>query len=63
MDIIAHIKAKGMTVSATARMAGVSRPTLYVLGNPEHKPELETVVAVARVLGLSPADIRPELAA
>ena len=63
MDIIAHIKSRGMTVAAVARMAGVSRPAVYALNNPDHKPALETVVSVARAIGVTPADIRPELAA
>ena len=61
MDIIAHIKARGMTVAAVARSANVSRPAVYALRDPAHKPALETVVSIARALGVSPADIRPEL--
>ena len=50
-----------MTIAAVARMAGVSRPTIYALAMPNHSPTLETVVSVARILGIKPADIRPEL--
>jgi DNA-binding phage protein len=61
MDIIAHIKNRGMTVAAVARMAGVSRPSVYALNEPDHKPALATVLSVARVIGLKPVDIRPEI--
>lgn len=62
MDIIAHIKERGMTVAAVARKAGVSRVAVYALRDPNHKPALDTVVSVARAMGVSPSDIRPELA-
>jgi lambda repressor-like predicted transcriptional regulator len=63
MDIIAHIRSRGMTVAGVARLAGVSRPAVYALNDPDHKPELATVVAIAKAIGVSPAEIRPELAA
>lgn len=62
MDIIAHIRDRGMTVAAVARMANVSRPTIYELADPSANPTLKTVTAVAGILGLTPAQIRPELA-
>lgn len=62
MDIIAHIKERGMTVSAVARMAGVTRPTIYELGDMTKNPNLKTIKAVASVLGLTPAQIREDLA-
>ena len=61
MDIIEHIKSRGMTVAAVARMAGVSRPTVYALSDPDRKPALHTVIAVARVIGVKPADMFPEI--
>lgn len=61
MDIIKHIKSKGMTVAAVARMAQVSRPTIYALANANVSPRAKTVAAVASILGVSAADIRPEL--
>jgi DNA-binding phage protein len=61
MDILQHIKSRGMTVSAVARLSGVSRPTIYELADPKHKPSLETVVNVCRVVGIHPSEIRPEL--
>lgn len=61
MDIIAHIKSRGMTVSAVARMSGVTRPTIYKLQHADYNPHINTVEAVARVLGLGIAEIRPEL--
>lgn len=63
MDIIAHIKSRGMTVAGVARVAGVSRPSIYALNDPAHKPALETVLSVAKAIGVTPADIRPEIAA
>jgi DNA-binding phage protein len=62
MDIIAHIKSRGMTVAAVARMAGVTRPTIYELADPASNPTMKTIKAVAKVLDLSPAQIRPDLA-
>ncbi len=62
MDILAHIKSRGMTVAGIARVAGVSRPAVYALNDPAHKPALETVVSVAKALGVKPSEIRPELA-
>ena len=61
MDILAHIKSRGMTVAAVARMAGVTRPTIYELSDPTSNPTMKTIKAVAKVLDLSPAQIRPEL--
>ncbi len=62
MDILAHIKDRGMTVTGVARIAHVSRPTIYALNDPTSKPALATVVAVAKAIGVKPSDIRPELA-
>jgi lambda repressor-like predicted transcriptional regulator len=61
MDILAHIKERGMTVASVARIAGVSRVAVYALRNPKHKPALETVISVARAMGVQPSQIRPEL--
>ena len=62
MDIITLIKSRGMTVAAVARMASVSRPAIYALRDADHKPALDTVVSVARAIGVAPSVIRPELA-
>lgn len=61
MSILQHIKSRGMTVSAVARLAGVSRQAIYDLDKQDHKPLLETVTGVCRVVGISPSQIRPEL--
>jgi lambda repressor-like predicted transcriptional regulator len=61
MDIIAQIKDRGMTVAAVARKAGVSRVAVYALRDGKHKPSLETVVAIAKAMGVPPSVIRPEL--
>lgn len=60
-NLITTIRAKGMTVASVARLAGVTRPTIYALTNPERSPELKTLLAVARVLNMKPHEIRPEL--
>jgi lambda repressor-like predicted transcriptional regulator len=62
MDIARLIRTKGFTVAEVARLANVSRPAIYDLGNPEKNPTMKTVRAVADVIGVSPAEIRPELA-
>jgi DNA-binding phage protein len=61
MDIIAHIKAKGMTVRSVCRVAGISRQGFYSAIAPDGNPSTKTVAAIARALDLSPSDIRPEL--
>jgi DNA-binding XRE family transcriptional regulator len=62
MDIIEHIKSRGMTVAAAARLAGVSRQTIYALGDQDYDPSVKTVVSVARAIGVTPSQIKPELA-
>ena len=59
MDIIEIIKSRGMTVAAVARMAGVSRPAIYYIR--DGNPTIETVISVARAIGVTPATIRPDL--
>lgn len=61
MNIIQIIKSRGMTVAAIARIAGVSRPSVYALADADHKPSLETVLAVAKAVGVTPAQVRPEI--
>jgi DNA-binding phage protein len=61
MNVLEHIKARGMTVASAARMAGVTRPTIYALANPKYDPSVKTLVAVAKAIGMKPSDIREEL--
>ena len=62
MDITILIRTQGFTVAEVARLANVSRPAIYDLGNPACNPTMKTVRAVAEVLGVAPSQIRPELA-
>jgi DNA-binding XRE family transcriptional regulator len=62
MDITRLIRTQGFTVAEVARLANVSRPAIYDLGNPACNPTMKTVRAVAAVLGVAPSQIRPELA-
>jgi DNA-binding phage protein len=62
MDIIQHIRARGMTVRAVCKAAGVTRQTFYNVIKPGGgNPKVETITAIARAAGVAPADIRPEL--
>jgi DNA-binding phage protein len=61
MDIIAIIRAKGKTVAGVCREAKVSRPAFYSLISSASNPHIGTLVAVAKAIGVSPSDIKPEL--
>jgi len=61
MDIAYLIRTHGLTVAEVARRANVSRPAIYDLGNPNKNPTMKTLCAVADVIGVNPAQIRPEL--
>jgi DNA-binding phage protein len=63
MNIIEHIRATGKTVTEVCKEAGITRETFYTVIKPGGNPKIETIVAIARATGLTPADIRPELAA
>jgi DNA-binding phage protein len=63
MNVIEHIRATGNTVSGVCKDAGITRQTFYSVIKPGGNPKIETIVAIARATGLTPADIRPELAA
>ena len=62
MTIIEHIRSRGMTVAAVARLSGVSRQSIYALSEPSNSPSVATLVAVCRIVGVRPEIIRPELA-
>jgi lambda repressor-like predicted transcriptional regulator len=61
MDITRLIRSKGFTVAEVARLAKVSRPAIYDLGNPARNPTMKTLRAVADAIGVHPSQIRPEL--
>ena len=61
MDLISHIKNRGLRVAWVARKAGVSRPTIYELAKPCSNPNIKTVIAVANVLGIEATAIRDDL--
>jgi DNA-binding phage protein len=62
MDIIAVIRARGKTVAGVCREAGISRQAFYALLAPESNPQMNTIVAVAKAIGIAPSQIKPELA-
>ena len=62
MNIIAHIKDSGKTVVQVCREAGVTRQTFYSVIKPGGNPKMETIRSIARAAGVSPSDIKPELA-
>lgn len=46
------IRAKGLSVAEVARLAGLSRPTIYAACDPESNASTETLAAIAEVLGM-----------
>lgn len=61
MNIIAHIRSTGKSVKAVCDEAGVTRQTFYSVIKPGGNPKMETIRAIARASGLTPAQIKPEL--
>ena len=61
MDIIELIKSRGLTVAGVAKEAMVSRPTIYELARADSNPRIQTLLSVARAIGVTPATIRPDL--
>jgi DNA-binding phage protein len=62
MNITHLIRTQGFTIAEVARLANVSRPAIYDLGDPAKNPTMKTLRAVADVIGVHPSQIRPELA-
>lgn len=62
MDIIAHIRSTGKSVKAVCEEAGITRQTFYSVIKPGGNPKMETITAIARAAGLTPSQIKPELA-
>lgn len=62
MDIIEHIRASGKSVAGVCKEAGISRPTFYSVIKHGGNPTMDTITAIARATGLTPSQIKPELA-
>ena len=60
--IIAKIKSDGKTVQSVCQEAGISRQQFYNVISGHQKPRLNTIKAIAKATGLTPLQIRPELA-
>lgn len=61
MDIIAHIRDSGKSVTGVCLEAGITRETFYKVIKPNAPAQLGTILALARATGLSPSQIKPEL--
>ena len=61
MDIIAHIRDSGKTVSGVCREAEITRETFYKVIKPNAPAQIGTILALARATGLKPTQIKPEL--
>ena len=61
MDIIAHIRESGKTVTGICAEAKITRETFYKVIKPGAPAQLGTILAIARATGLSPSQIKPEL--
>jgi len=62
MDIIAQIRANGKTVTGVCLEAGISRPAFYALLDSSSNPKIRTIISVAKAAGVTPLQIRPDLA-
>jgi transcriptional regulator with XRE-family HTH domain len=56
-------EAAGLTQVELCRLSGVTRPTLYVAEASTKRVHLQTLVKLARALGVTIADIDPKRAA
>lgn len=63
MDIAETIKASGKTRAEICAEAGISQPTLSMVESGKRKIGPAHCTLLARALGVSPADLRPDLAA
>ena len=53
--------AKGLTTTDLAKIVGISRPHMSRLENNKMKITAETAVRIEKLLGISRADLRPDL--
>ena len=60
--LIGAIRSTGRSVKAVCEEAGVTRQTFYSVIKPGGNPKMETIMAIARAAGVTPAQIKPELA-
>ena len=63
MNITDHIIASGLTRDEICRRAGVSRSMLSQIETGGRRAGLKTAASLARVLGISRLEIRPDIAA
>lgn len=54
---------QGVTMRDLAKLSGVSRPTLYMAEADAERVRVESLIKIARALGVTLAEIAPERAA
>ncbi|WP_102856399.1 helix-turn-helix domain-containing protein [Phaeobacter piscinae] len=62
MDITEHINTKGLSRDKICEQAGISRPFLSLIERKERSPGPKTVGRLAKALGVTVRDLRPDLA-
>jgi len=62
MDITEHIRTRGLKRGAICKAAGISRAYLSLIERGQRRVGPEKVRALAGAMGLSIADLRPDLA-
>ncbi|GLP86273.1 helix-turn-helix domain-containing protein [Tritonibacter mobilis] len=62
MNISEHISARGLSREEICEEAGISRTFLSLIESGARRPGLHTVEKLARALGVSVRDLRPDLA-
>lgn len=63
MNITDHIEASGRTRGQICELAGISRAMLSMIENGDRKISPSRAQALAEALGITAADLRPDLAA
>ena len=63
MDITGHIEKNGLSRAKICADAGISQPYLSMIERGKRKVGSEKVVSLAKALGVSTKDLRPDLAA
>lgn len=62
MNKLRHIiDTSGKPVVHVAREAGLSRAAIYLIINGQRKPQMTTIMALSRALGVEPQEIWPQL--
>ena len=62
MNISEHISTNGLSREAICEEAKISRTFLSLIESGARRPGLQTVGALAKALGVSVRDLRPDLA-